>query len=140
MLTLLQAAINIDPKELEQLQKLGGMANSTTPPLSQGNLPPWAAMLLGPFLIVAIALAVIMVAVAIMHLYNMYHWGMTDKAVFEQNQEDKKKWFQILILLPILSAVVCIVPILGWIASAVIYIYWIVMTFIYFFKIRKKLQ
>lgn len=93
----------------------------------------------GIVMIIGAVVGLLMLAVMILNLINLFHWGMTDKAVFEKTGEKKKKWYINLIIIPVIAAVIGIVPILGWIAAIILWIYWIVMNLIYFFKIRKKI-
>jgi hypothetical protein len=65
---------------------------------------------------------------------------MTDKAVFGAANEDKKKWFYILVLVPFVCGVIGIIPLIGWLISLVGLIYWIVMSLKYFFSLRKNLK
>jgi len=148
-LSLLQLPANInleglDPQALENLQKAGvnidvnALTNAVNNPVAQqavGNLA-WLAG--GMFVAVGI-LGVIGLVICILHLINVYHWGMTDKAVFDRVGEDKKKWFIVFFIVPIIAGAVMIIPFLGWVASQIIYIYWIVMVLLYFFSKRKKL-
>lgn len=102
-----------------------------------GNFPMmgWA----WPLVCLMIIVWLVMIIVGILSLINLYHWGMTDKAIFDKNKEDKKMWYKKIVLLPIISAVVCIIPFLGWILALIGYVYWIVVNCQYFFVLKKKL-
>ncbi|MEI6288187.1 MAG: hypothetical protein WCP18_01190 [bacterium] len=96
-------------------------------------------VLAGVFLLVMGIIWLAVLALGIITLINIYTWGMADKAVFEKIKEDKKKWFQLLLLLPMVCSLIAIVPFIGWLVGLAGYIYWAVMTLKFFFTIRKKL-
>jgi hypothetical protein len=147
-LPVLQAAISMDPAELEQLQAQAMEAIAQ----AQQNMPtaygldgaPALEAALGPMaaglMIVMVLLSILGLILMVLNLLNIYHWGMTDKAVFQAANEDKKKWFYILVLVPLVAGIIMIIPLLGWIVGGIMYLYWIVMTLIYFFGQRTKLK
>jgi hypothetical protein len=75
---------------------------------------------------------------AVLTLMSIYHWGMTDKAVFDKASQNKEKWFKIFFIVPLIGGVVNIIPFLGQIASLIIWVYYLAMVLVYFFSIRKK--
>jgi len=80
----------------------------------------------------------ITITIIVLNLLNIYHWGMTDKVVFDRIGVKKKKWYIILFIVPLIIGVVNIIPILGQIIAVIVSVYYIVMVFVYFFSIRKK--
>ncbi len=103
-----------------------------------GQLPGGASQIMAGGMVAVVIFSLIMLALAVINLINLYHWGLVDRGELERAGEPKKKWFVNLLIIPTAAGLVMIIPILGWIVGAVAYIYWMVMTLIYFFKIRKK--
>jgi|GEM_PF-2348008 len=101
-----------------------------------GMMGGWAGPLLGLVFICWI----IVLAVWILSLVNLYYWGMADRAMFDKNKEDKKMWFKLLVLLPIASGIVCLIPIVGWILGFAGFIYWIVINLQFYFVLKPKLM
>jgi len=135
----IQANINIDPEKMKQLQdqinQLSNAANSPAAKQAVSGLAIFAGWMLG----LVVVLGIIMLVITIISLIDIYHWGITDKALFEKAKEEKKKWFINLILIPFIAGVVMIIPFVGWVIGGVMYIYWLVMVLVYFFGVRKKL-
>ena len=103
-------------------------------------LPDGIQAIIGVMAGVMIVFAILSILVTIIWYLNIYSWGMADKAAFERAGQDKKKWFKIFFILPLIASVVNIIPILGQIASLILFIYYLVMILVYFFKVRKQLS
>ena len=128
-----------ESQQLQQqdLQQAQQFLNFTTTSLAQDKF--YGAMTKIAFFL-QITLLIIMIIFFIIGLINIYHWGMTDKAVFEANKRNKKKWFFILIILPVINSLVSIIPLIGWLISFIGFIVWLVLSIQYFFLIRTKLK
>lgn len=94
----------------------------------------------GVIFFLSILIFVVMIIMTIVGLINTYHWGMTDKAIFDAVKENKKKWFYILIATPFACTFVGIIPLIGWPISLIGFVFWIVMSLKYFFSMKKKLK
>lgn len=120
-------------------QATGGIDFSMIPEIGPG-LDPFSGIA-GLGIAVAalsIVLMILAVAIAIINLFNIYHWGMTDKAVLEGVGENKAKWFKIIFIVPLISGIINVIPLLGQVLSLILSVYWAVMVLIYFFSVRKK--
>lgn len=83
-------------------------------------------------------MALIGLIMVILNIFNLYHWGLADKASFEKAGESKSKWFNYLVVLPVITFFAFFIPIAGWVAAPILFIFWSVMVLIYFFSVRKK--
>ena len=86
------------------------------------SMSPWFMTAL-----VFMAVILVWVIVLIIFLYiDIYHWGMTDKAIFDKAGVDKKRWYLIFFIIPLITAAVQFIPIIGQILgviSSVFYLY-----------------
>jgi hypothetical protein len=148
---VMQATGAMSPEQIQELQAQATAAVAAASQGAQQSLPQATAVgagatgaglgaLAGAMMLVTAFFAIIGIVLVVLTLLNIYHWGMTDKAVFQSANEDKKKWFYILILVPAISGASMVIPFLGWLVAGVGYIYWLVMTVVYFFGLRVKLK
>lgn len=142
---VMQTATSLTPEQLQQLQAqmeavTAQGADQAYSQVATAGVGAGLGLLSGAMIFLIIILGIIGVVLTVVSLINFYHWGMTDKAVFVSAGEDKKKWFYILVLLPVISSAIMIIPILGWLVGGIGYLYWLVMNFIYFFSWRLKLK
>jgi len=130
-----------DAAQLQELQRQAmEAAKAQLPAGADAMMGGGLGAIMGVVAIFGVVFAIIGIVLAVLSLINIYHWGMTDKAAFTAVNEDKKKWFYILVLVPIVCSLVAVIPILGWILSLIGGIYWVVMTLVYFFGLRKKIK
>ncbi len=115
-----------------------GLGNSDEVGIGDTSMTEYFKIFGGVAAIALIIIVLVTILFTVLFYLDIFHWGMTDKAVFEKAGEDKKKWFMIFFIVPLVSGLVMIIPILGWIAGFVGYIYYLVMISVYFFSIRKK--
>lgn len=132
-------SIDEESQQLQQqaLQQAQQVINLTTTSLAQDKF--YGVMTKIAFFL-QITLLIIVIISFVIGLINIYHWGMTDKAVFEVNKKSKKKWFFILIILPIINSLIGVIPLIGWLISFIGFIVWLILSIQYFFLIRTKLK
>lgn len=130
LMSLLQVAGQLTPDQLAELQRLGLQGG----PAAGGMFGAMA----GAALVGMVIFSIVGIVVAILNLMNLYHLIMVDKAAFAKAGEDKKKWFNNLVLLPVIFGAVMIIPFIGWVVGGIGSIYCLVMIFVYFFAVRKK--
>jgi hypothetical protein len=140
---VLQAAGTMpDAAQLQELQRQAMQAAQAAqiPAGAGAMMGGGLGAMMGAMAIFGVVFVIVGIVLAVLSLINIYHWGMADKAAFIAVNEDKKKWFYILVLVPIVCSLVAIIPILGWIVSFIGGIYWVVMTLVYFFGLRTKIK
>ncbi|MFA6227582.1 MAG: hypothetical protein WC668_00120 [Patescibacteria group bacterium] len=140
---VLQAAGTMpDAAQLQELQRQAMQAAQAAqiPTGAGAMMGGGLGAMVGAMAIFGVVFLIVGIVLAVLSLINIYHWGMTDKAAFIAVNEEKKKWFYILVLVPIVCSLVAIIPILGWLISLIGGIYWVVMTLVYFFGLRTKIK
>lgn len=87
---------------------------------------------------IGLAMVLVGLVMIILNMFNLYHWGLADKESFAKAGENKGKWFNFLVTLPVITFFTFFIPIAGWVAAPFLLIFWSVMVLVYFFSIRKK--
>lgn len=139
---MLQLPIEIDFSNADSFRELQNidweaMADVANNPAAQQAAQNvfWLA---GWFMALAGIIVVVAIILTVLNLFNIWHWGMTDKAEFDKAGETKKKWFMIFFIVPLAAGLIGIIPFIGWAVAIIAYVYWAVMILIYFFGTRKK--
>lgn len=133
LISLLQAApMNINFNLQAEGIDLGALGEQSTIP--SALMPAMFGILIFGAIVM-----VIVIAVSIINLINIYHWGMTEDVEFKKIGHNKKKWYFNLIIVPIVLFLINLIPGLGQLISLIIFFYWIFVVLQYFFKIKGKI-